>query len=204
MPMKNSNSKTLYDTLTVLHGTDALGASRNGYLGSDDLPKDKDTTVQIIHCLHGTGTFAQGRQEEADFLELMWLDGNGQPTGRRSVMVVNSTNRKTLAALFGSVEAYILEGKVIRLYVDPRCKNPAGSGYVPGIRIRKIVCEQPAPVQPVQTNPVPPVVCQDCGQPIIAAGDVPAEQVLSNGRQWFGLDLCADCQTRRINEQNNK
>ena len=49
MPMKNSNSKTLYDTLTVLHGTDALGASRNGYLGSDDLPKDKDTTVQIIH-----------------------------------------------------------------------------------------------------------------------------------------------------------
>lgn len=74
MPARNSNSKTLYDTLTVLHGTDALGASRNGYLGSDDLPKDKDTTVQILHCLHGTGTFSQGRQEEADFLELMWMD----------------------------------------------------------------------------------------------------------------------------------
>ena len=204
MPMKNSNSKTLYDTLTVLHGTDALGANRNGYLGADDLPKDKDTTVQIIHCLHGTGTFAQGRQEEADFLELMWMDNNGQPTGRKSVMVVNSTNRKTLAALFGSVEAYILEGKVIRLYVDPRCKNPAGSGYVPGIRIRKIVCEQPAHVQTVQTNPVPPVVCQDCGAPITAAGDVPAEQVLSNGRQWFGMDLCADCQTRRINSNQHQ
>ena len=202
MPTRNSNSKTLYDTLTVLHGTDALGASRNGYLGSDDLPKDKDTPVQIIHCLQGTGTFAQGRQEEADFLELAWLDNNGQPTGRRSVMVVNSTNRKTLAALFGSVEAYVLEGKVVRLYVDPRCKNPAGSGYVPGIRIRKIVCEQPAPARPVQTNPVPPVVCQDCGAPIIGAGDVPAEQVLSNGRQWFGMDLCADCQTRRINNRN--
>lgn len=198
---KNNQSK-----IRILSGEQRLGAAArsSAFLAVEDFTANAEPILTIKEIGFGECVLDQGRREEHDVIFFMEASVPGLPVVRP--MLVNSTNRKTLLSIYGDLSAAALEGKRIRLYVDPHVRA-VGGGYTAGIRIRKLVPPEPAkPAQPIQTsrnNPVPPVVCADCGQPIIAAGDVPAEQVLSNGRQWFGLDLCADCQTRRINEQNN-
>ena len=199
---KNNNQSKI----RILSGEQRLGAASrsSAFLAVEDFAVNAEPVLTIKEIGFGECVLDQGRREEHDVIFFMEASVPGLPVVRP--MLVNSTNRKTLMAVYGDLSAEVLMGKRIRLYVDPRVRA-VGGGTTAGIRIRKLVPEAPGaaqPVQPVRPNPVPPVVCQDCGQPIIAAGDVPAEQVLSNGRQWFGLDLCADCQTRRINEQNNQ
>ena len=193
---KNNQSK-----IRILSGEERLGAAArsSAFLAVEDFTANAEPILTIKEIGFGECVLDQGRREEHDVIFFAEKSVPGLPQVRP--MLVNSTNRKTLLSIYGDLSAAALEGKRIRLYVDPRVRA-VGGGTTAGIRIRKLVPPAPEPVQPVQPNPVPPVVCQDCGQPIIAAGDVPAEQVLSNGRQWFGLDLCADCQTRRINSQN--
>ena len=197
---KNNQSK-----IRILSGEERLGAAArsSAFLAVEDFAAGSEPILTIREVGYGECVLDGGRREEHDVIFFREASVPGLPQVRP--MLVNSTNRKTLLSVYGDLSASALEGKRIRLYIDPRVKA-VGGGTTAGIRIRKLIPEpvKPSqqPVQPVQTNPVPPVVCQDCGQPIIAAGDVPAEQVLSNGRQWFGLDLCADCQTRRINSQN--
>ena len=200
MPMKNSNYQ---NKIVIFEGEQRLGAAArsNSFMATEDFTSGAEPILTIEHIGAGECVLDQGRKEDHDVIFFREKSVPGLPQVRP--LIVNSTNRKTLLSIYGDLSAATLEGKRVRLYVDPHVRA-VGGGYTSGIRIRKLVppAPEPTPVQPVRSNPVPPVVCQDCGQPIIAAGDVPAEQVLSNGRQWFGLDLCADCQTRRINSQN--
>ena len=200
MPMKNSNYQ---NKIVIFEGEQRLGAAArsNSFMATEDFTSGAEPILTIEHIGAGECVLEAGRREDHDVIFFKEKSVPGLPQVRP--LICNSTNRKTLLSIYGDLSAATLEGKRIRLYVDPHVRA-VGGGYTSGIRIRKLVppAPEPAPVQPVQPNTVPPVVCQDCGQPIIAAGDVPAEQVLSNGRQWFGLDLCAGCQTRRINSQN--
>lgn len=195
---KNNQSK-----IRILSGEERLGAAArsSAFLAVEDFASGAEPILTIKEVGYGECVLDQGRREEHDVIFFMEASVPGLPVVRP--MLVNSTNRKTLMAVYGDLSAEVLMGKRIRLYVDPRVRA-VGGGTTAGIRIRKLV--PPEPAQPIQTsrnNPVPPVICSDCGAPITAAGDVPAEQVLSNGRQWFGQDLCAECQNKRIAAQNN-
>lgn len=196
---KNNNQSKI----RILSGEQRLGAASrsSAFLAVEDFAVNAEPVLTIKEIGFGECVLDQGRREEHDVIFFREQSVPGLPVVRP--LIVNSTNRKTLMSIYGDLSADVLMGKRVRLYVDPHVRA-VGGGYTSGIRIRKLVPPAPksAPVHPVQPNPVPPVICSDCGAPIIAAGDVPAEQVLSNGRQWFGMDLCADCQTRRINNRN--
>lgn len=202
MPARNSNCQ---NKIVIFEGEQRLGAAArsNAFMATEDFTSGAEPILTVEHIGAGECVLDQGRREDHDVIFFVEKSVPGLPVVRP--LIVNSTNRKTLMAIYGDLSAAVLEGKRVRLYVDPHVRA-VGGGYTSGIRIRKLVppVPEPAPVQPAQTsrnNPVPPV-CADCGAPIIGAGDVPAEQVLSNGRQWFGMDLCAGCQTRRINNRN--
>ena len=188
--MKNQKNK-----IVIFSGEQRLGAAArsDAWLAVEDITPNSEPVLTIDKIGAGECVLDQGRKEEHDVIFFKEASVPGLPKVRP--MLVNSTNRKTLMAIYGDLSAAVLEGKRIRLYVDPRVRA-VGGGTTAGIRIRKLV-----PPEPVQSSPAP--VCSDCGAPIIGAGDVPAEQVLRNGMEWFGVPLCANCQTRRINSQSS-
>ena len=202
MPARNSNYQ---NKIVIFSGEQRLGAAArsNPFMATEDFTVGSEPILTIDKIGAGECVLDQGRREDHDVIFFKEQSVPGLPVVRP--LIVNSTNRKTLMAIYGDLSADVLMGKRIRLYVDPHVRA-VGGGYTSGIRIRKLIPEAPGaaqPVQPVRSNPVPPVVCADCGQPIIGTGDVPAEQVNANGRQWFGADLCADCQNRRIAASHN-
>lgn len=197
MPAKNS----MMNKIKIFSGEERLGAAgrSDAWLAVEDLTPGSEPVLTIRNIGAGECTLDQGRKENHDVIFFVEESVPGLPKVRP--MIVNATNRKTLMSIYGDLSAACLEGKTVRLYVDPRVRA-VGGGTTKGIRIRKIANPAPAVQLTPQSrnNPVPPI-CQDCGQPILDAGDIPAEVVLSNGRQWFGRDLCANCQTRLINAQ---
>lgn len=201
MPARNSSYQ---NKIVIFSGEQRLGAAArsSSFMATEDFTSGAEPVLTIDKIGAGECVLDQGRREDHDVIFFLEQSVPGLPVVRP--LIVNSTNRKTLMSIYGDLSADVLMGKRVRLYVDPHVRA-VGGGYTSGIRIRKLVppAPEPTPVQPVQTNQVPPVVCQDCGAPIIGVGDVPAEQVIANGRQWFGADLCADCQNRRIAENQN-
>ena len=200
MPARNSSYQ---NKIVIFEGEQRLGAAArsNAFMATEDFTSGAEPILTIEHIGAGECVLEAGRREDHDVIFFKEKSVPGLPQVRP--LICNSTNRKTLLSIYGDLSAATLEGKRIRLYVDPHVRA-VGGGYTAGIRIRKLVPPAPehAPVQTVQPSHVP--VCSDCGAPITAAGDVPAETVLDNGRKWFGLDLCADCQTRRINTNQNQ
>lgn len=196
--MKNQKNR-----IVIFSGEQRLGAAArsDAWLAVEDITPGAEPVLTIDKIGAGECVLEQGRKEEHDVIFFREESVSGLPKVRP--MIINSTNRKTLLAIYGDLSASTLEGKRVRIYVDPHVRA-VGGGTTSGIRIRKLIPEAPGshhPVQPVRSNPIPPVICQDCGSPITAAGDCDASQVLNNGRQWFHADLCAGCQTRRINAQ---
>lgn len=186
---KNNQSK-----IRILQGEERLGAAArsSAFLAVEDFTNGAEPILTIREVGYGECVLDGGRREEHDVIFFHEKSVPGLPVVRP--LIVNSTNRKTLLAIYGDLSAATLEGKRVRLYVDPRVKA-VGGGTTSGIRIRKLVPE------PVQTSQQP--ACSDCGAPIVGAGDCDAAQVLQNGRQWFHMDLCADCQNKRIAARNN-
>ena len=188
---KNNQSK-----IRILSGEERLGAAArsSAFLAIEDFTAGSEPVLTIREVGYGECVLDQGRREEHDVIFFVESSVPGLPQVRP--MLVNSTNRKTLLSIYGDLSAAALEGKRVRLYIDPRVKA-VGGGFTSGIRIRKLV--PPEPVQSVQTSQHP--VCSDCGSHIVAAGDCSSEQVLRNGMEWFGAPLCAACQNNRINAQ---
>lgn len=195
--MKNNQSK-----IRILSGEQRLGAAArsSAFLAVEDFTNGAEPILTIKEIGFGECVLEQGRREDHDVIFFREASVPGLPVVRP--LIVNSTNRKTLLAVYGDLSAAALEGKRVRLYVDPRVRA-VGGGTTAGIRIRKLIPEPVQPVQPTRSNPVPPVACQDCGSPITGAGDCDADTVLRNGMEWFGAPLCAACQNNRIAAQNN-
>lgn len=103
-------------------------ASKSPWLASEDLNPDRDTVVTIEAIVQRNNVaFDEGRRE------LIILSARFQ--GKKREMVLNATNRKTLAMLSGSKACGAWFGLTIALYVKPDCKL-VGGGKGPGIRIR--------------------------------------------------------------------
>ena len=95
----------------------------NTYLGAWDL-EDGDVIVTIKRVVVETITGQNGKKDQCP---VMYFEG-----GRGKGMIVNKTNAKTAAKMYGNdVDAWI--GKRIRLYADT---TSVGGETVPCVRVR--------------------------------------------------------------------
>jgi hypothetical protein len=95
------------------------------YLGSFDLPEDKDISVTIEGVKGGELVGTGGRKSKKPIISFV---------GKEKKFVCNKTNAKTIAALYGNhVEKWV--GKKIALYVSTT-RDPSTGGDIPCIRVR--------------------------------------------------------------------
>lgn len=199
MANMNNKNKDSWSKIVYLQNEERLGAAgRNGaFLAVEDLSPSVEPTLTIARVGRGECVLDAGRREDHDVIFFAEQAVPGCPVVRP--LICNSTNRKTLLQLYGDLSAQCLEGKRVRLYIDPHVRS-VGGGYTSGIRIRKLIPEPaPAPMPPQQpTGPI----CADCGNPIQPAGNYTAEAVADYGMQRWGRPLCAACQ-HRLSQQPN-
>lgn len=186
-----NNKKDSWSKIVYLQNEERLGAAgRNGaFLAVEDLSPSVEPVLTIARVGRGECVLDAGRREDHDVI--FWAETSvpGCPVVRP--LICNATNRKVLLQLYGDLSAQCLEGKRVRLYVDPRVRA-VGGGTTSGIRIRKLVPE-PAPMPPQQ--PAGPI-CADCGNPIQPAGNYDIDGVAGYAMQRWGRPLCAACQHR--------
>ena len=117
------------------------------YIGAWDL-EGRDVTVTIERAVGGEIIGEKGRKDKKPILHFV---------GKEKTMIVNRTNGKTIATLYGpKVEDW--KGKRITLYPS-MTRAPDGSGDVECIRIRpavpKIAVKPPTPELPTAPPPEP-------------------------------------------------
>lgn len=192
----NMNSKN-QSKIRILQGEERLGAAArsSAFMAAEDFAPGAEPILTIKEVGFGSCTLDAGRKEDHDVIFFAENSGNGLPVVRP--LICNSTNRKTLYSLYGDLSASALEGKRIRLYIDPRVRA-VGGGTTSGIRIRKMIPEAPAqqmPSQPIPGNPAPSAICSQCGRPVTAVSNGSYEEVLQYGLRCWGRELCAECQS---------
>lgn len=120
------------------------------YLGSWDLPDDKDVTVTIANCTGGDITGQGGKKSKKPIISF---------EGKEKKFVCNVTNAKAIAGMYGNhVEQW--KGKRITLYVSTT-RDPSSGADVPCIRVRPRV---PAAAKAPTSSPAE------------TAGQAPAEE----------------------------
>lgn len=98
------------------------------YLGAWDFA-EREYTMAIDKVEKKTLTMRGGLKKTVPVLTFK--------NARKKFVLAARTNRDTITAMYGP---YIEDwaGKLITLFMDPKCKNPSG-GTCPGIRIRPMV-----------------------------------------------------------------
>ncbi len=126
-------------------------ARESTWLTNEDIPHDKDTPVQIEAVVRRDNlTMDQGRTKPIA-LSLRF-------TGRKRELLLNATNRKTLAALFNSNNTAAWFGQWVALFVEQDVRKPDGTRG-PAVRIRA------KRIQPPTAKPQP--------EPESTGGDLP-------------------------------
>lgn len=165
-----------------LTGNDRLGMTRDSdYLGAEDIDPGTEPVLTIDHIYNAKVTLARGK-EQKDVMTFKEQTVNGLKNVRP--LIVNATNRKTLRKLFGAVTANSLEGKCIQLYLEHNVRDPSSGDKVDGIRIRPRIPNKPK---------AEPIICANCGKPIVAVGSYSAEDVAEINQKRFGKAICAAC-----------
>lgn len=111
----------------------------------------------------------------------------------KEMMVLNTTNCKTLAKLYKSNAIEDWVGKKIVVFFDKTVK--VGRELVGGVRIRPII---PAP-QKVSLK------CGVCGEQVQGYDQYTAEQIAKHTYQKYGKELCSSCaekEKQRLEEEN--
>ena len=98
-------------------------------------------------------------------------------------MIMNITNKKTLARLYHTKDTEKLKGKAVVIGID---KVKAFGGIHDALRIRHRIPQ-------VQTAAAPK--CEQCGNDIAASGSMNPEQVAAYTKTKYGKCLCAGCAT---------
>lgn len=163
-----------------------LGQNRESeYLGAEDIDPGTEPVVTIAAIYSGMVTLQRGKEMK----DVIAFKEDSVP-GIRNVrpLIVNATNRKTLRKLFGSVKVEALTGQAIQLYIDNNVRDPSSGDRIDGIRIR--------PRKP-SVRKEAPLVCSDCGKPIVAVGNIAADVVAKLTFKKYGSQLCSDCGNKR-------
>lgn len=102
--------------------------SNSPWLASTDIEGFGDVSVEIEGVKRTENAKMDGGKIEPEIFSLAFK-------GKSKQLVLNATNRKTLAKMFGAA-AKDWKGKTIKLYVEHGIRNPRGGDKVSGIRIK--------------------------------------------------------------------
>jgi hypothetical protein len=152
-----------------------MGKNPN-YLGSwdlDELP-NREVTLTIAQIKDENVIGAEGRESVCTVC--YWTDKSFKP------MILNVTNKKTLAKLYKTKDTEKLKGKSVIIGTE---KVKAFGDVHDALRIRSRM-----PVAPNQGS-LPK--CEQCGKDITAAGNMNPAQVADYRKQRYGKALCNDC-----------
>ena len=153
-----------------------MGKNPN-YLGSwdlDELP-NREVTLTIGQIKDEKVIGADGR--ESICTVCYWTDTAFKP------MILNVTNKKTIAKLYKTKDTEKLKGKSVIIGTE---KVKAFGDIHDALRIRSRI-----PVAPMQDADLPK--CESCGKVITAAGNMNPAQVADYRKKRYGKALCNDC-----------
>lgn len=120
-------------------------ARDSNWLTNEDIPHDRDTVVTIESVVLRRNLKMQGGRPKDVALSLKFV-------GKGRELMLNATNRKTLAALFSSNECAQWYQRKIALYVEQDVRRPDGTRG-PAVRIRAKRIEQgDSPAKPVEES----------------------------------------------------
>lgn len=103
-------------------------------------------------------------------------------------MVLNATNRDTIAKLLKTWDYTKWPGNAIQLYKDPKVRF--GRDEVGGLRIRDFLPKE-----------LKKAFCEECGSEIAAAYGMTPEQIAAMTKKKYGQVLCAECAKKRKEAQ---
>jgi len=114
------------------------------WLTNEDLPHDRDVVAQIESVVLRKNLKMQGGRDKPVGLSLRFV-------GKERELLLNATNRRVLAALFGANTGAWFKQHVA-LYVEQDVRRPDGTRG-PAVRIRAKRVEAPKSAAPA-TNPI--------------------------------------------------
>lgn len=153
-----------------------MGKNPN-YLGSWDLEElpNKEVTLTIARIVD-EDVVTNGSKERCTVC--YWTDGNFKP------MILNVTNKKTIAKLYHTKDTEQLAGKALVIGIE---KVKAFGDVHDALRIRKRIPKVEATEK-----------CADCGQDVQGAMGKSAEYIIAYTKKQFnGTCLCFDCAMKR-------
>ena len=154
-----------------------MGKNPN-YLGSwdiEDIPNKE--LVLTIADIRDEKVTANGRDEVCTVC--YFTNSTYKP------MILNVTNKKTLAKLYKTKESEKLKGKAVAIGIE---KVKAFGDVHDALRIKKKIPELVQKALPK---------CEQCGQDIMAASGMTAEQVASYTKEKYGSCLCGKCASEK-------
>lgn len=150
-----------------------MGKNPN-YLGSWDLEEMPNREITLtIEKIVDEKVVTNGNSEVNTVC--YWTDPNFKP------MILNITNKKTIARLYKTKETDKLKGKSVVIGIE---KVKAFGDWHDALRIRGRI--------PQPTNMVKPK-CENCGGDIDAFGRMTPEQVAKQRKERYGKALCNEC-----------
>ena len=159
------------------HDIMQMGESNPNYLGSFDL---YDLTVQeltlTISKIQPEQTVVNGGAKE--MVTACHFEENYKP------MILNITNKKRIAKIYGTTDERKLVGKRITIVIE---KVKARGKICDALRVKEVV--------PAAVN-VPAPKCEECGGDIEAFGSMNAQKVASYTKERYGKSLCSRCATK--------
>ena len=154
-----------------------MGKNPN-YLGSWDLEEMPNREITLtIEKIVDEKVIANGNSEVNTVC--YWTDKAFKP------MILNITNKKTIARLYKTKETDKLKGKSVVIGIE---KVKAFGDWHDALRIRSRV--------PQPTNAVKPK-CENCKGDIDASGRMTPEQVAAYTKEKYGQCLCGNCATAK-------
>lgn len=156
-----------------------MGKNPN-YLGSwdlEDMP-NREIILTIDRIVDEKVVDTTNGKDKMETL-CYWTDKAVKP------MILNITNKKTLARLYKTKETEKLQGKAVVIGIE---KVKAFGDWHDALRIRARI--------PQPTNAVKPK-CENCKGDIDASGRMSPEQVAAYTKEKYGQCLCSTCATAR-------
>lgn len=153
------------------------------YIGAYSLDPGTEPILTIDSFWYGDVTLAGGRKEP--HVVIMFKEKTVPGVEEVKPLILNATNRKALKKAYGSDAPDELMGKTIRLYIDPKVRDPQDGGFTEGIRIR--------PSKPT-------IKCEACRGEIQAYKNTTAPQIAAHTKEKYGKQLCSECATKMASE----
>lgn len=116
------------------------------WLTNEDIPHDRDVVATIEKVVVRRNLAMQGGREKRVALSIAF-------TGKDRELLLNATNRKVLAALFGANTGEWF-GKKVVLYVEQDVRRPDGTrGPAVRIRAKRVEAEKATPAPTAAREP---------------------------------------------------